>query len=85
MHQSIIPLVDQQYADARRVAELGEVDTLLLLDTLRRQYEAKIELISLMSRRSLAAVRIAELLGPEPDDALAQRPVEWSGGKEMTR
>lgn len=64
MHETIIPLVDAQYADARRIAEVGEVDTLLLLDTLRRQYEAKLELIDLEAQRSLARVRIAELLGP---------------------
>lgn len=68
MRETIIPLVDQQYDDARHVAELGEVDTLLLLDTLRRQYEAKIDLIDLEARRSIAAIRLRELLGPSEDE-----------------
>jgi len=64
MRGTIIPLVDEQYADARRIAELGEVDILLLLDTLRRRHEAKLDLIDLEMKRSLAIVRLETLLGP---------------------
>lgn len=72
VRSTIIPLVDQQYEESRRIAELGEVDTLLLLDTLRRQYETKLELIELEARRAVANVRIRELLGPAPEDAFAR-------------
>ena len=71
MRSTIIPMVDLQYEEARRIAELGEVDTLLLLDTLRRQYETKLELIELEAKRSTAIVRMRELLGPPQDDAIA--------------
>lgn len=65
MNEMLIPLVDQQYADARSVAELGEVDTVLLLDTLRRQYETKMNLIDLHARQSRLHVQMRALLGPE--------------------
>lgn len=74
MTETIIPLVDQQFADARRVAELGEVDTLLLLDTLRRQYEAKLDLIELRAKQSLAHLRMIELLGPDADGPIRATP-----------
>ncbi len=69
---TIIPMVDQQYEEARRIAALGEVDTLLLLDTLRRQYESQIELIKLEATRATTIVRMRELLGPPEDDVRAQ-------------
>jgi outer membrane protein, heavy metal efflux system len=70
MIDEVVPLVDRQYADARRVAELGEVDTLLLMDTLQRQYEARLKLIELEATRSLAGLRVIELLGPSEADGL---------------
>lgn len=37
----LVPLAEQQVADGRRLAELGELDPLLILDALTRAYEAK--------------------------------------------
>lgn len=64
MQRDIIPLVDEQFANARRIAELGEVDTLLLLDTLRRQYEAKLSLVDLTASLARAEIELAALRGP---------------------
>lgn len=79
MRSTIIPLVDRQYEEARRIVELGEVDTLLLLDTLRRQYATKLELVELEARRAAAIVRLRELLGPPSDDFLV-RGIRVGGG-----
>lgn len=68
--ETILPLVERQSMDARRSAELGEVDTLLLLDTLSRSLDARLDLVDLEARRSHEAIRMAELLGPPEIDAV---------------
>ncbi len=62
----IVPLVDAQYADARQVAQLGEVNTLILLDSLTRQQAAKVRLIEARRNEALASIDLDDLLGPEP-------------------
>lgn len=64
IERNIAPLADQQEADARRSAELGEFDTLLILESVTRQYEAKRDLIDAALDESLASITILELLGP---------------------
>lgn len=66
--EAILPMVERQYVDARRSAELGEVDTLLLLDTLSRHLDAKLDLVDLEARRSREVIRMLELLGPPEVD-----------------
>jgi outer membrane protein TolC len=66
LEEEVVPMVDQQYADARKVAELGEVDVFVLLESLVRQLEAKLQLIDAQLAESLAAVRLVNLIGPEP-------------------
>lgn len=69
IESSVVPLADQQEADVRRVAELGRVDPLLLLESLKSQYTAKIQLVEAHARESIGAVRLDELIGPpEPVD-----------------
>jgi outer membrane protein TolC len=72
--QEVIPMVDAQYADARRVAELGEVDTFVLLETLVRQQRAKIELIQARRHETLARIDIEEVIGPVPVAAKEKQP-----------
>ncbi len=60
----LVPLVDAQYADARAVAEQGEVDALLLLTSLARQQEARLLLINALRDETLAHLRLVELPGP---------------------
>lgn len=62
----IIPLVDAQYSDAREVARLGEVNTLVLLESLKRQHEAKVGLVEALRDEALAGIDLDEVLGPEP-------------------
>lgn len=79
LERDLVPLVDEQYTDARRVAELGEVNTLVLLETLTRQQEAKLRLIQAREAESLARIRVEELLGPAaepsaPSDQQGDKP-----------
>lgn len=69
LESEIVPLVEEQHAEAHRVAELGEVDTLLLLETLTRLYETKTALLDARLAESSAALRIDELIGPPPEPA----------------
>lgn len=64
LETEIVPLVDAQYTDARQVAELGEVNTLVLLESLTRQQEAKISLVEARRDEAVAAVDLEELIGP---------------------
>lgn len=66
LETAIVPLVDAQYADAREVARLGEVNTLVLLESLKRQQETKVALIEAARDEALAAVDLDEVLGPPP-------------------
>ena len=64
---TLVPLVDTQYAEAREVARLGEVNTLILLESLKQQLDAKRQLIAAHRDEALAAIDIAEITGPATD------------------
>ena len=64
VEEQVVPLVDAQFADAREVARLGEVDTWLLLETLRKRYETKRELIGLVREESVAVIVREMVIGP---------------------
>lgn len=64
LETEIVPLVDAQYTDARAVAKLGEVNTLVLLESLTRQQEAKVGLVEAARDEALAAIDLDELSGP---------------------
>ncbi len=69
--QELVPMLDEQDAEIERIATLGEVDTLLLLDALTRGFQARSRLLDLRLAEVDAAIEITELLGPEqtPPDA----------------
>lgn len=64
LESELIPLTDAQYADARALAQLGEINTLILLEALKRQHEARTAHIEALLEESLAMLRIEELVGP---------------------
>lgn len=66
LESEIVPLVDAQYKDAREVARLGEVNTIVLLESLTRQQEAKVGLVEAARNEAIAAVDLDELRGPDP-------------------
>ena len=53
--------------EAREVARLGEVNTLILLESLKQQLDAKRQLIAAHRDEALAAIDIAEITGPATD------------------
>lgn len=60
----IVPMLDEEATEVERIAELGDVDTLLLLTTVQSQFDAKSRLLELQQVELDARVTIAELLGP---------------------
>jgi cobalt-zinc-cadmium efflux system outer membrane protein len=74
LENEIVPMVEEQDAEARRVAELGEVDTFLLLENLTRLHETKSALIDARLAEARAALGIVELVGPPARAAAAPDP-----------
>jgi cobalt-zinc-cadmium efflux system outer membrane protein len=62
---TLVPLVDRQVADARRLVELGEGGSLVLLESLVRAHEAKLELIDVQLDHSQTHNEIRFLVGPQ--------------------
>jgi cobalt-zinc-cadmium efflux system outer membrane protein len=64
IESSVVPLADEQEADVRRLAALGRVDPMLLLESVKSQYAAKMRLVDAHVSESIGAVRLDELIGP---------------------
>lgn len=62
VQQELVPLADQQVAEIRRLAAIGELNILLLSDALTRALDAKQALLNARLAEALAANRIAGLL-----------------------
>jgi hypothetical protein len=65
VHDELVPLVDRQVADADRLVNLGEGESLVLLESLVRSHEAKLQLIELQLEETLVQTEIRYLLGPD--------------------
>jgi len=64
LEREVVPLVEAQYADALRIAQLGSVNTAVLLESLSRQQEARLKLIEARAAEAVATIRLEELAGP---------------------
>ncbi|MEQ9616539.1 MAG: TolC family protein [Phycisphaerales bacterium] len=62
----LAPIIDTQLGDARRLLELGEGRSLVLLESLSRAGLARTQLIEAALDEALALVDLAALLGPNP-------------------
>jgi cobalt-zinc-cadmium efflux system outer membrane protein len=79
----IVPLLNDQMHDLRRIAELGEIDLFVMLETTTRQLEARSRLLALQLAALEAATTAAKLLGP--DHAVPPALVIVEGVSEETR
>ncbi len=64
MRKILIPMVDQQLIDAKKLISLGEGDSLVLLESLIRAHEAKLKIIDIQLKKSQVESDIRFLLGP---------------------
>ena len=58
-------MLAEQTRDIEKIVELGEVDTFILLETVKRQYEAKRRLLELQVAELDAAISVHRILGPD--------------------
>ncbi|MEM7227220.1 MAG: TolC family protein [Planctomycetota bacterium] len=61
----VIPMLDEQAADVIRIAELGDVDTLILLTTVERHFEVRSRLLELKREEVRAALEVIRHRGPD--------------------
>ena len=60
----LLPLTESQVADAKRLAELGQLDTLLILDAVTRAYEAQLAAVASAVTEAEATVELNSLYWP---------------------
>lgn len=80
LQDDLAPMLDKQSQQIARLAELGQVDVLLLLETTRRQLDAKQQILSLRLAERRAEIELAHLLGPDE----AQAPAKKTTSKKNT-
>ncbi len=78
----LVPMLDEQSSEMEQLINLGEVNTLLLLETVTHRFEAKSRLLELRQAEIDAAVEIARLLGPDKPESPA--PVESTNDQSAT-
>lgn len=61
---ALVPLAEQQIADGRRLVELGQLDTLLILDSLSRGHQAKAAAIDAALAEAEATIELNSLFWP---------------------
>ena len=64
LREQVAPLVRQQIDEIRKLAELGEVDALLIQDALARSLETNLAILEAQSAEALAAEELAAMLRP---------------------
>lgn len=62
VEKELTPLADQQVADAARLGELGDFNTLVLLEALKTAHEAKLEILDARLNVALGSRRLEALL-----------------------
>lgn len=67
--RELVPMLDEQSAEVEQLINLGEVNTLLLLETVTRRFDAKSRLLDLRLAEIAAAIEIARLLGPDQTES----------------
>jgi outer membrane protein TolC len=86
LEAKVVPLADNQEQSVRRVASLGHVDPLLLLQAVNAQYSAKLRLADARASESIAAVQLDMLIGPASPqpalDANSDNPAPQTQGEQ---
>lgn len=66
IENQLAPLIDNQVSEAMRLIKLGEAESLLVLESLKRLYDVKLKLIDLKLDQLLTRNQIRLLTGPDP-------------------
>lgn len=65
VESNLLPLTHLQYEEARKAANLGQFDAVLLIDSLGRLQDAQEQWIAATLARAEAALEILRLQGPQ--------------------
>jgi len=74
LKDELIPLVDQQLADAKRLARLGEFQTLISLEAYTKAFETKLELLEATLKQAQIAHQLQSLLQNELTPVAEKKP-----------
>ena len=66
LEQTLAPLLDRQVADASRLHQLGEGDILVLLESLTRSHQTRLDAIDARAEEALSRHLLSHILGPIP-------------------
>ncbi|MBB6428845.1 TolC family protein [Algisphaera agarilytica] len=80
LERELVPMLDEQADEIDRLAELGEVNTLVLLETVTRRFEAKNQILELHQTALRDRIEVARLLGPA--EAIKPVPVPGTNNTE---
>ena len=72
VEQEVGPLADRQVQNAQRLAKVGELNALMLVEALRTAHEAKLEVLNARLDLALARLRLASLLEVAPAASTTQ-------------
>ncbi len=70
----LVPMLDEQFREVEQLIDIGEVNTLILLETVSRRFEARSQLLDLRLAELNAIIERARLLGP--DQPKSPAPIE---------
>lgn len=73
LEAELIPLMDAQLEEERRLIALGERSAIVIVEALARSHDLRRQLIDLSRRESLAAARLSALLGDDQESGLMER------------
>lgn len=74
LESELLPLVDAQFDDASRAAQLGDVDAFVLLDSLARQRDMALRFVGAKREQALHAITLDELSGPTIEATAKSEP-----------
>lgn len=83
LEKSMVPMLDEQAKEIDRLAELGEVNTLILLETVTRRFEAKNQILDLHLDVLRSQIELVQLLGP--DEVLVPTSVSENNKKQTIK
>lgn len=78
----LVPMFDEQTSEVDQLADLGEVDTFVLLETVTQTYATKSRLLDLRAAEIAAVTEIDRLLGPEQTASPAPVSADGEGNGE---
>jgi len=70
----VAPLADAEIADAKKLAVLGEMNVVVLVDAVVRQLDSHLALLDAREREARAAFAVLRRVGPQSPTALAKEP-----------